>query len=111
MTVAEQDGVIRLLAPCPVEDAESLLGLLQASAASVVDLTDCGHLHTAIVQLLLTYRPMVTGAPGDPFVLAWIMPFLKHRDAGAIDLRPGNGVVGPGLPPPAPGGTTGRGVF
>jgi hypothetical protein len=66
------DGTILLEGVCPVEDAESLLQLLQATPEARLDWTRSNHLHTAVVQVILATRPALVGRCGDPWVAEWV---------------------------------------
>ena len=66
------DGTILLEGDCPVDDAESLLQLLQATPAASVDWTRGRHLHTAVLQVILAARPTLVGRCGDLWVAEWI---------------------------------------
>ena len=44
-------------AVAPIEDAEPLLELLLATPAAPLDWTQCDHLHTAVLQVILAARP------------------------------------------------------
>jgi len=66
------EGTVVLVGHCPVEDAETLLQLLQASAGAHLDWTQCSSLHTAVLQVVLAMRPALTGPCGDPFVAKWL---------------------------------------
>jgi hypothetical protein len=66
------DGTIVLGGRCPVEDAESLLELLQVSSAAPVDWTQCIYLHTAVLQVILGARRMLVGQCGDAWVRQWV---------------------------------------
>jgi hypothetical protein len=66
------DGTILLEGVCPVEDAESLLQLLQATPGAGLDWTRSNHLHTAVVQVILATRPALVGRCGDPWVAEWV---------------------------------------
>jgi hypothetical protein len=83
---ARLDGNIILLeGQCRVEDAEPLLGWLQADSSRVVDLTDAEHLHAAIFQILMALRPPIREGEKDAFVQDWLIPILrvaKSSDAG-----------------------------
>ena len=74
MSVQRDDGgtTILLVGKCPVEDAEPLLQLLQATPAAPVDWTQCGQLHTAVLQVILAGRPALVGPCGDPWVEQWV---------------------------------------
>lgn len=64
---------------CPVEDAEPLLQLLQATPEAVCDWTGCSHLHTAVVQVIMVARPVLAGPCGDPWVEAWLAQQLSAK--------------------------------
>jgi hypothetical protein len=66
------DGNIALEGPCPVEDAEPLLQLLQATPGARCDWTRCGHTHSAVIQVILAVRPALVGPCGDPWIEQWI---------------------------------------
>ena len=73
MTVRRHDnGTILLEGDCTVEDAESLLQLLQATPAAPVDWTQSRDVHTAVLQVILASRPTLLGRCGDPWVAEWI---------------------------------------
>ena len=77
MSVALNGGIIDLTAPCRIEDAEKLLAWLQENRNRSVDLTRAGHLHAAIVQILLAFRPRLIAPVSDPFVERWIYPQIR----------------------------------
>ena len=74
-----EDGVIVLEGSCPVDDAEPLLQLLQASPAAACDWTRCDQLHTAVVQVLLVAGPRMTGPCGDAWIEQWFGPAIANR--------------------------------
>jgi hypothetical protein len=75
---ARLDGNIILLeGQCRVEDAEPLLGWLQADSSRVVDLTDAEHLHAAVFQILMALRPPIREGEKDAFVQDWLIPVLR----------------------------------
>lgn len=86
MTVRRQASTIHLEGVCPVEEAEILTGLLDAPGAWTVDLSACRQIHTAMVQVLLRYRPAVQGEPADPFLSRLVLPALTR--AGVRDPIP-----------------------
>jgi hypothetical protein len=72
MTVRRgDDGVIVLDGECPVEDAETLLQLLQAQPEGPVDWSGCTRLHTAVLQVLTAAAAPMRGECGDAFVARW----------------------------------------
>ena len=77
MSVRRHDnGTIVLDGRCPVEDAEPLLQLLQANPSAPLDWTRCGHLHTAVLQVIMAAQPLLLGRCGDPWVQEWAKPKL-----------------------------------
>jgi hypothetical protein len=72
MTVRRgDDGVIVLDGECPVEDAETLLQLLQAQPGGPVDGSACTRMHTAVLQVLMAAAAPMRGECGDTFVARW----------------------------------------
>lgn len=78
MTVRREGATIHLEGACPVEEAETLTTLLDAGGAWTVDLSACREMHTALVQVLLRYRPAVLGEPADPFLSRLVLPALTR---------------------------------
>jgi hypothetical protein len=77
MTVSFDGKFVRLAGHCPVEDAEPLLKHLSADEQPVVDLRQAGHLHTAVVQVLLAHNAEVLGPVEDGFLRAWLLPLFR----------------------------------
>ena len=73
MSIALGGDAIRLTSDCPVEDAETLLALLQQNPLAAIDIEDCGRLHMAVVQVLLAAARPVRGEPANPFVRKWLL--------------------------------------
>ncbi|MCB5177208.1 MULTISPECIES: hypothetical protein [Microvirga] len=89
MTVRLDGNIIVLEGQCRVEDAEPLLGWLQADEGRTVDLTDAEHLHAAVLQVLLALKPPLRGAGKDAFIRDWIAPALTN--ARPPDMVPQGG--------------------
>jgi hypothetical protein len=70
----DDSGAIILEGNCSVEDAESLLCLLQTTPAATVDWTRCDRLHTAVLQVIIALAPALAGPCGDPWVDQWVTP-------------------------------------
>ncbi len=83
MSVTLDNGMIRLEGDCPVEEAETLVGLLQGAAASSVDFSQCRHLHSALVQALLAFRVRIVGESQTPFIRDFVTPALDLADRAA----------------------------
>lgn len=71
MTVQrDHAGTIVLSGACPVDEAETLLRLLQETPHASIDCGGATVLHAALVQLLLSVG--FRGPCGDSFVARWI---------------------------------------
>ena len=78
MTVGRADnGTLVLDGACPVEDAETLLQLLQVTPAAAIDWTQCRQLHTAVFQVALASGKVPVGPCGDAWVAQWLAPKLS----------------------------------
>jgi hypothetical protein len=83
VTVRRNDnGVVVIEGACPVEDAEALLELLQATPTAVVDWTQCRQLHTAVVQVVLASGLVPVGPCGNAWVAQWLAPKLDQKGTG-----------------------------
>jgi len=54
------------------EEAETLLGWLQREKNASVDLSDCTHLHTANLQVLMAAQPNIIIWPQDQELAFWL---------------------------------------
>ena len=82
MSVRLDGNVIILEGPCRVEDAEPLLGWLQADRGRVVDLAGAEHLHAAVLQVLMALRPALRGVGQNAFIRNWVAPALTSAQPG-----------------------------
>jgi hypothetical protein len=87
MSVVLLDEVIRITEDGRIEDAETLAALLQADPGRSVDLAGAGALHTAVVQVLLAFRPHVQGCADDDFVNTWLLPVLAQVAGNPLTRR------------------------
>ncbi|MCB1741037.1 MAG: hypothetical protein KDK91_11755 [Gammaproteobacteria bacterium] len=63
-----------------VDDAERLLAWLQERPDARINLRDCTHLHSAVLQVLLAARPKVSIPPDDERLASWLMPLMRSDD-------------------------------
>ena len=77
MTVLLETDAILLRGACGVEEAETLLALIQQHPGLVVDLTQAGPVHTALWQVIMALQPPLQGEPADDFARKWVMPAVK----------------------------------
>jgi hypothetical protein len=71
---------IILQGACAVEDAETLLNLVQ-QGAEAIDWTGCTRLHTACLQVLLAAGLPLLGPPANPALARWVTPRLTAAAA------------------------------
>ena len=69
-------GVIELSGRCGADDAEGLQQQLLAIPDATVEWSDCEHLHSAVVQVLLVGAPRMRGSPKNAFLKAHIASIL-----------------------------------
>jgi hypothetical protein len=53
----------QLTGVCQAEDAEVLLAWLLTNRKGTINLKDCSHLHSAILQVLLVFKPTISVWP------------------------------------------------
>lgn len=80
MTVELREDTISLSGPCPASDAETLTALLIQQRSRSVDARECTSLHSAVLQVLLAFRPKIDSMPDDP-----AMRLLFSQALGTID--------------------------
>jgi hypothetical protein len=79
---SSENGVVLLEGVCPVEDAETLLQLLQTIPAAALDWTQCRQMHTAVLQVVLASGLVPLGPCGDDLVEQWLAPKLQKAKEG-----------------------------
>lgn len=84
MSVIVENGTIRLVGACPVEDAEPLLAALQDDPLRKVDVSAMTAAHSAVIQLLGLFAREIEGAFADPL----LGPALGGVPALAKRLQP-----------------------
>lgn len=81
MSLAHDGDVIRIEGHCRVEDAETLVALLQKSRNVKIDVSACEGLHGAVVQVILAFGCPVVGARTDGFLHKLLVPALVRANA------------------------------
>jgi len=76
LTIHMELDRILLSGDCAIEDAETLLNLLDKSPDLPVDLSQAGHLHAAVFQALLSRSARSIEPAGDQFVERWLRSHL-----------------------------------
>lgn len=68
---------------CGPEETPELVEWLQGRTRRPgVDLSRCSHLHTALLQALLSARVPLDKPPLEPFLAQWVTPLFPPRDDG-----------------------------
>lgn len=78
MTIQVRGKLLKLVDNCPVEEAEVLHDKLLEKPDVQVDLSECTHLHSAVVQVLLAQPRPVKRVADEPFIVRWVVPAI-HR--------------------------------
>jgi len=73
-TVATLQGV------CTVDEAEQLLEWLAQHPKGKVNLKQCEHLHSAVLQVLMALKPPLSAVPSDPVMASWLLPAISKSD-------------------------------
>jgi hypothetical protein len=59
-----------------IDDVEALCASLAEAPEAPLDLTDCTHLHTAVVQVLMVAARPIVAWPSDGGLAAWLRAAL-----------------------------------
>lgn len=76
MTIEWKDDVLACGGALTVEDAEQLLQELAGRPGAAADLSGCGHVHGACLQVLMAARARVTAWPADAVLARWLRAAL-----------------------------------
>jgi hypothetical protein len=89
MTLRNAGGTLHLEGACPVEAAEEVMQVLSDGGIEAVDLHDCTHLHTAVLQVLLHARLPILRLPAGPLLQAWLAPLAAApHPAPSLEAQP-----------------------
>ncbi|GAA0308194.1 hypothetical protein [Rhodovulum strictum] len=65
MPILIEGEIARITAVVSVEEAETLVAFLEGGANRMVELSGTTHIHAAVLQTLMAYRPAATELPVD----------------------------------------------
>lgn len=65
---------------CSLEETEKLLEWLEANPKGNLNLKKCEHFHSAILQVLLVFRPRISELPDDPYICEWVVPSILSKN-------------------------------
>ena len=71
------DGTIELDGVCSMEDAEALQKHMLSNPRAVVDWRTCTYAHTAVIQILIAFKPVLRGPPAGDSLRLLIDPLMK----------------------------------
>jgi len=77
MAIEFNDAVARFKGQCRLEEASALFEWLEQTPAAKIDLSDCEHIHTAILQMLMVAKPELLAPPADPFLKQWLLAYIR----------------------------------
>lgn len=72
MSLELRQRVARLNGQIGADDAESLLEWIQQHPKGKVDLSECRHLHTSCLQVLMVTGQKISAWPADNAFAAWL---------------------------------------
>jgi len=70
-TVAVLEGI------CEIEEAEVLLEWLLVNRKGKLNLKQLEHPHTALLQIIIAFKPMISAWPENEAICSWLQPLLK----------------------------------
>lgn len=77
MSIRYDGDTIHMEGICAVDEADALLKFLEEHKCPRVSVSQCQHMHTALLQLLLSYRVVLEGEAFNPFIWRWVVPALR----------------------------------
>ncbi|AVR98636.1 STAS domain-containing protein [Pseudoduganella armeniaca] len=81
MTMAIQDGTLACAGALTVEEAETLLQMIQTDGVVAVDLAGCEQVHAACLQVLMAARLPIAGWPLNNELARWLRAALHFQGA------------------------------
>ena len=79
MPFSYENGLALAKGVIGVEEAETLLQWRKANPAGMIDLSQCSHLHTAALQVVMATKIKVAAVPEDEKLAALMEPVWNGR--------------------------------
>ncbi len=76
MPIDFQADRVQFYEKCRLEEAEPLREWLQQNPDCALDLCECTHLHTGVLQILLSYGRVPAALPADAQFAQWLAHYL-----------------------------------
>ncbi|WP_353684295.1 hypothetical protein V4D30_00500 [Thermodesulfovibrio sp. 3907-1M] len=73
MAVEIKNSTLKFIDLVTVEDAEAIFNKLLEKKKIKIDMSQCKHIHTAILQLLMVFTPEIIKLPEDKDLKKWII--------------------------------------
>jgi hypothetical protein len=77
MALRLEGNEIWLIDVCGAEEALEFVDLLLKAERPTINLSRCTHLHAALLQTVIAFKPAVSAQPTEPFLQKWISPMLS----------------------------------
>jgi hypothetical protein len=77
MALRLEGNEIWLIDVCGAEEALEFVDLLLKAERPTINLSRCTHLHAALLQTVIAFKPAVSAQPTAPFLQKWISPMLS----------------------------------
>jgi len=71
------DAVARFEGQCRLEEANLLFEWLEQNPGAKIDMADCEHIHTALMQILMVAKPEVLAPPAHQFLRQWLLAYIR----------------------------------
>lgn len=78
MSIEYKKTVAIMEGECAVEDAEVLLEWILLNPKGKINLKQCEHMHTAVLQVLMAVNPSVSVWPDKDSPACWLSTVLGH---------------------------------
>ena len=79
MPINYKKTVALLEGHCEIDEAEALLEWLLENPKGKLNLKSLEHPHTALLQVMMAIKPMISSWPEDQQILSWIEPLLDNQ--------------------------------
>lgn len=76
MPIQYAPGIAHLVDQCAVEEAIELAEWLQATPDATLDLSECVHMHAAVLQTILALKPQIGTGFGNEQLTRWLGQYV-----------------------------------
>ncbi|BAU22811.1 hypothetical protein THC_0415 [Caldimicrobium thiodismutans] len=72
MPLQIKNRIVKFIDIVTIEDTETLFNWFLEKKQGKIDMSKCRHIHTAILQLLMIFKPKIEKLPEDNDLKKWI---------------------------------------